>query len=126
MNEKLLVQPSSGDVDIIVLFNHHCSGRNILFHTGHGDSRKMIDISCPMLSQNEYHALSGIHAFSGNDYISSFFQKGKIKFGNTLMKYPEYIEVFSDLGKHTVLQEEIFTKLESFIFIKFVLRIRPE
>ena len=31
------------------------------------------------------------------------------------MKYPEYIEVFSDLGKHTVLQEEIFTKLESFI-----------
>ena len=31
------------------------------------------------------------------------------------MKYPEYKEVFLDLRKHTILQEEIFTKLESFI-----------
>ena len=30
-----------------------------------------------MLSKIEYQGLSGIHAFSGNDYISSFFEKGE-------------------------------------------------
>ena len=71
-NEKLLVQSPSGDIDIIVLFLLHCFGTNIFLDTGHGDARKIIDISCPMLLKIEFQGLSGILAFSGNDYIPSF------------------------------------------------------
>ena len=73
MNEKLLVRSPSGDIDIIVLFMLHCSASNIFLNTGHDDVRKIIDIICPVLSKIEYQGLSGIRAFSGNDYIPSFF-----------------------------------------------------
>ena len=79
-NEKLLIQSPSGDIDIIFLFMLHCCGSNIFLDTGHGDPRKIIDISCLMLSKIEYQGLSGIHAFSGKDYISGFFRKGKKRF----------------------------------------------
>ena len=51
----------------------HCSASNIFLDTGHDDARKIIDISCPMLSKIEYQGLSRIRAFSGYDYIPSFF-----------------------------------------------------
>ena len=50
-NEKLLVRSLSEDIDIIALFMLHCSGSNIFLDTGHGYARKIIDISCPMLSK---------------------------------------------------------------------------
>ena len=40
------------------------------------------------------------------------FQKGKKKKWKTLIKYTEYKETFANLGKHEVLQEEIFRELE--------------
>ena len=79
-NEKLLVRSPSGDIGIIVLFMLHSSGSNIFLDTGHGDAKKIIDMRCPMLSKIEYQGLSGIHAFSGNDYISIFFRRVKKKF----------------------------------------------
>ena len=77
-NEKLLAP--SGYIGIIVLLMLHFSGSNIFLDTGHGDAKKIIDIRYPMLSKIEYQGLSGIHAFSGNDYISIFFRRGKKKF----------------------------------------------
>ena len=114
-NEKLFVRSPSGDVDIIVLFMLHCSGSNIFLDNGHGDARKIIDISFPVLSKIEYQGLSGIHVFSGNNYISSFFRKGKKKFWKTLLKYPEYLDIFGNLGTNEMLQEDTVKELESFV-----------
>ena len=68
-----------------------------------------------MSSKIEYLGLSGIHPFFGNDYISSFFQKGKKKFWKTLLKYPEYVNIFLKLGTNEILQEVTLKELESFV-----------
>ena len=94
-NEKLLVRSSSGGIDIIVLFMLHCSSSNIFFDFGHGNSRKIIDIRFPMLSKIEYQGLSGIRAYSGNIYISSFFWKDKKMFWKALLNLPECIHIFA-------------------------------
>lgn len=47
----------------MVLFMLHCSGNNILINTGHGNTRKIIEISCPVLSKIEYKGLSGKYMF---------------------------------------------------------------
>ena len=62
-NEKLLLQSPLGDINIMVLFMLHCSGNNILINTGHGNTRKIIEISCPVLSKIEYKGLSGKYMF---------------------------------------------------------------
>ena len=84
----------------------HCSVSNIFLDTGHGNARKIIDISCPMLSKTEHQGLSGIHAFSGNDYISRFFRKVKKKFWKTLS---------ANLGTNEMLQEDTLKERESFV-----------
>ena len=100
----------------IVLFMLHISGSNIFLDTGHGDAGKIIDISCcPMLSKIKYHGLSGIHAFSGNDYISRFFRKSIKKFWKMLLKYPEYRDIFTKLGANEMLQEDTLKEIESFV-----------
>ena len=76
-NKKLLVRFPSRYTDIIVLFMLHCSRSNIFLDIGHGNTRKITDISCPLLSKTEYQGLSGIHAFTNNDYISSLFWKDR-------------------------------------------------
>ena len=114
-NEKLLVLSSPGDIDITVLFMLHCSGSNIFLDTGHNDARKIIDTSCPVLSKTEYQGLSGTYAFSGNDYRSSFIQKGKKKFWKTILKCPEYLHILANLGTIEMLQEVTLKGLESFV-----------
>ena len=68
-----------------------------------------------MLSKIEYQGLSGIHAFSGNDYISSFFEKSEKMFWKTLLKYPEYLDKFANLGANEILQEDTLKELENFV-----------
>ena len=66
----------SGDIDITVLFIHHeFDGIIILIGNGIGKSRKMIDMSTSLFCQQKYNVLAAAHAFSGNDYMSSFFGK---------------------------------------------------
>ena len=47
----------SEDKDIIIFL--------FLIDTSHSNTRKTVDISCPILSEVEYHRLLGMHAFSG-------------------------------------------------------------
>ena len=94
----------------------HCSGSNIFLDAGHGEPGKITDISCcPMLSKIKYHGLSGIHPFSGNDYISSFFRKSKKNFWKTLLKCPEYRDIFTNLETNEMLQEDTLKEIESFV-----------
>ena len=66
----------SGDIDITVLFIHYeFDGIIILIGNGIGKSRKIIDMSTSLFCQQKYNVLAAAHAFSGNDYVSSFFGK---------------------------------------------------
>ena len=67
-----MVRPPSGDVDILVLFLLH-DGIRVLIDNGTGNARKIIDIHSARLSIEQRSVFAGMHAFSGNDYVSSFF-----------------------------------------------------
>ena len=108
-DHSVLVRSPSGDIDILVLFLLHFSqGPRILVNNGTGKARKIIDMSTSPLSLAKRKALAGMHAFSGNDYISSFFRKGKLLVWKKIMAYPEFINTFSDLGNFNYSELERF------------------
>ena len=71
----------SVDVDILlVLFLLHSTRLvdiSCLVDNRTGKNRKIIHMSSTGLPVLKCQALAGTHVFSGNDYISSFFRKGK-------------------------------------------------
>lgn len=56
-----------------------------------------------------------MHAFTGNDYVSSFFKKGKEKCWNLIEKFPKFLTAFIALGTTLELTTEIFTQLEEYV-----------
>ena len=60
---------------------HQFKNKRVLIDNGTGNSRKIIDMSSTNLKQLQRQELTGVHAFSGNDYVSRFFRKGKKNFG---------------------------------------------
>lgn len=85
----------SEDKDIIVFL--------FFIDTNHSNTRKKVDISCPILSEVEYHSLLGMYAFSGKDYISQFFWQGKKQLENVNEIPRIYIKKLN-LGQHKVFQ----------------------
>ena len=57
----------------------------------------------------------GFHAFTGNDYISSFFRKGKTACWKIVEKTSKFVEVFASLGCSWNLQDNVFNGLEEYV-----------
>ena len=105
----VMVRSPSGDIDILVLFLLHDDGTRVLIDNGTVNARKIIDIHSARLFIEQRRALAGMHAFSGNDYVSSFFRKGKIQVWKKILKNPQFIQVFGNLGNFN------FEDLEKFV-----------
>ena len=67
-----------------------------------------IDVECTS-------ALLGLHAFTGNDYVSSFFRKGKEKCWKVMRRSRKFEDTFGKLGKERELTNELCSHLEEFI-----------
>lgn len=108
--QSAMIGSSSGDTDILVLFQLH-SARLVdvrcLVDNGTGKNRKIIDASTTGLSVLECQALAGIHAFSGNDYISSFFRKEKKYFLKKVRSNQQFLETFVNLGRRNELCKKL-------------------
>ena len=76
----VLVRSPSGDMLMLFLL-HQFENKRGLIDNRTSNSRKIIDIRSTNTTQLQRQALAGVHAFSGNDYVSCFFQKGKKSFG---------------------------------------------
>ena len=63
----------------------------------------------------EKKCLIGFHAFTGNDYISSFFQKGKTACCKIVERNCKLAEVFASLGCFWNLQDNVFNGLEEYV-----------
>ena len=61
--------------------------------------------------------LSGMHAFSGNDYISSFSRKGKPLIWKFLLKHQEFLQTFANLGLFSSVTEQTRNQLERFVYL---------
>ena len=102
-----MIRSPSGDIDIITLFiGLHFSDTQILIDNGSGKNRKIIDATSSGLSPDHRRALLGMHAFSGNDYVCSFFRKGKQAVWKAVAKNNAFAELFSSLGTEVTASEE--------------------
>ena len=111
--KAVMVRSPSGDIDIMVLFlGHDFDEVRVLVDNWTG---KIIDISSSTLPKVQRQALVGIHAFSGNDYVSSFFRKRKIAFWKAMLKRTEFIELFAGFGMDGELSDNTLLNLEKFV-----------
>ena len=87
--------------------------------TGSGKHRKGFRLSEIILSTEIKLSLLGFHAFTGNDYVSSFYQKGKVICWRVLEKYPKFLQAFQDLGSNWELQDSTFESLNEYVSILY-------
>ena len=59
--------------------------------------------------------MDDVHAFSGNDYVSCFFRKGKKKFWDVLTKHEKFVQTFAGSGLFGRVMEETEQELEEFV-----------
>ena len=77
--ESIMVRSPSGDTDILTLFvAHDFIDTKVFIDNGTGKNRKIIEVTSSKLSAEEKKALIGVHAFSGNDYVCSFFSEAQV------------------------------------------------
>ena len=111
-----MIRSPSGDTDIVALFlGHEFPDVQILIDNGTGKDRKIIDVTSSELSASQKKALLGMHAFSGNDYVSCFFRKGKQAVWKAVNKKTEFIDLFASLGDEVAPSEELVLGLEKFV-----------
>ena len=106
----------SGDIDIPVILTgtFGTSEGRVVFDNGTGKSRKRIRIDNPTMSILHQKALDGFHAFTGNDYASSFLRKTKKLWKSIVKDDDEMLDFFSNLGSGT-LKEELYNKEEKVV-----------
>ena len=111
-----LVRSSSGDIDIpVILIAMDFADRTILIDNGTGKSRKILKLSACELSEQQRRTLLGLHAFSGNDHVSSIFRKGKQLRWRYVRNNSRFLNLFSSLGNAVELTDEQFHELEYFV-----------
>ena len=79
----------------------------IIIDNGVGKRRKVIDVSTSLLGQQKRKALAAVHTFSGNDYVSSFFRKGKKIMLKLMLQNDKYLDAFSQLGLLNLVTDEV-------------------
>ena len=102
-DQMVMVRSPSGDIDILYLFLSQNFNFNIYIDNGTGANRKMLDLYSTSLSAVQRKAVLGVHALTGNDYVSSFFRKGKKACWKMALKYNDFIDLFAGLGNNRVL-----------------------
>ena len=66
--------------------------------TGSGNNRKGLWLSDVDMSQDLKQALIWFHSFTGNDYTSSFFRKGKVACWKVVETNHRFLHAFKELG----------------------------
>ena len=94
-SKLVLVTSPSGDVDIQVLFIStflvESEQKRIYIDFGSGKSRKILHLSSVGTSDDLKSALTGFHAFTGNDCLSCIFRKSKKLCWKALVRSNKFI-----------------------------------
>lgn len=111
-----LLRSSSGDIDIpIILLANEDPNLHVYIDNGTGKSRKLLDLAACDLTTIQKQALLGMHAFTGNDYVSSFFRKGKKVCWKIIKDSQEFLDAFCNLGSADNLDENTRAVLEKYV-----------
>jgi len=111
-----LLSPS-GDTDILVLVIALMSPykERVFIINGSGAHRKTIWLGSLEFEDEVLNSLIGFHAFTGNDFVSSFFRKSKEHCWKVLEKNPKFYTVFQSLGSSLDLSDYVFSQLQEFL-----------
>lgn len=113
---NVAIRSPSGDTDIFVIALGIVNERSRLkFDYGSGTNRKAIWLDEVEIPSDHCNALIGFHAFTGNDYVSSFFRKGKSLCWKTMIKNNEYLDCFKTLGNQWDVSDELKLTLEKYV-----------
>ena len=100
---KVVIRSPSGDTDILVIALGIISQRERVYvDNGIGNHRKQLSLNEIDMEDNHRKALIGFHSFTGNDYVSAFFRKGKSVCWKTMIKSDEFVSAFVSLGQRLV------------------------
>ena len=111
-----VVRSPSADVDTpVIILGNEMSVNQVHIDSGTGKHRKLINLSSSCLTDIQKKALLGLHAFTGNDLVSSFFKKGMPICWNAIKKNINYLRTFCQIGCATQIQEVLMEELEKFV-----------
>ena len=71
------------------------------------------------MSTEEKAVLIGFHAFTGNDYVSAFFKKGKGACWKILVNNLRFWRVFAKVGRDWLPSDNLIELLEEFVCLLF-------
>ena len=109
---SIILQPSSGDIDIrIIAISLVDASKRVLVDYGNS-----VWLNSVGLDDNTRAELIGLHAFTGNDYVTSFFKCGKQGSFKVMKQCDEFISAFRLLGENWELNAELIVALESFVY----------
>ena len=118
MEGKVVLRNPSGDTDILVialgLLSEEFQNR-VYYDVGSGKNRKGEWLSDYHLDEAHKQALVGFHAFTGNDYVSCFFRKGKKLCWNLMVGDEKFLEAFTSLGDGWLLSDDTMAILECYV-----------
>eukprot|EP00745_Piridium_sociabile_P026705 TRINITY_DN42673_c0_g1_i18.p1 TRINITY_DN42673_c0_g1~~TRINITY_DN42673_c0_g1_i18.p1 ORF type:complete len:760 (+),score=189.88 TRINITY_DN42673_c0_g1_i18:236-2515(+) len=110
------VRSPDTDVFVLLLKFSQTIKQTVLFDTGTGDKRRLLDVKLVAADTGEdiCQALPALHAYTGCDSTSAFVRKGKVTALKMLQKNAEFLEPFMQLGTFEFIPESLFNKLEEF------------
>jgi hypothetical protein len=119
MDKDKVILVRSPDTDVFLLLLKFAQNLDnlVLFDTGVGNKRRLIDVKAVV----EKHGadlcciLFSFHSFTGCDTTSAFVRRGKLIPYKTLQVFPQFRSTFASLAVTTDIPETTFEELEHFL-----------
>ena len=80
-----------------------------------GDHLRSIWLSSLEMDENHRDALIGFHSFTGTDYTSAFFRKGKKRCCSVIQSDDRFIQAFTVLGSNWNIDQNLKCFLEEYV-----------
>ena len=115
---SVVVRSSDTDVECLLLHYYTVYGMKgtVIMDSGVGDNRRLIDINSVAedLGTEACCSLIGWHYYTGSDTTSAFVRRGKLRPWELLIKFPQYMPAFAQLGMCDTLDDKYVVILEEF------------
>ena len=91
--------------------------QNVLFDTGVGKNRRLVDIKAVIDKHGADNCSSylALHSMTGCDTTSVCIRRGKLGATKLMDKHPTFVQTFTSLGRNIILADSVITKLEHFV-----------
>ena len=110
------IRSPDSDVFFVLLHHAHKIKANILFDTGNGNKRRLLNIKtlADNFGPNKCEALLALHSLTGCDSTSSFKGIAKIKPLKVFLKDKKYEKTFASIGVQWKTEESTLREIEDF------------